>query len=130
MISEDEYREACDAKKAAELVINEFHKQELNTFEERLKSGRPFTDDELTYAAYARCRCGQGLAYSNDCGIDHYWECSAILKGTPDLNVAHDPKYPFSCYSIKSEGQPSAYGHTTRPAGVIANRQSAIANRQ
>jgi len=73
----------------------------------------------LMYAAYARCPCGAGLAYDpqGESGkpIIGYWDCSAILLGTADENVTHTAQLPFVFYEIKSEGQPSAQGSTTRP---------------
>lgn len=78
----------------------------------------------LVYAAHSRCPCGAGLAY-DPCLEDEssvfvgpasgYWDCSAILLGTADQNVKHTDKLPFAFYEIKSEGQPSANGATTRP---------------
>ena len=70
----------------------------------------------LVYAARTRCPCGAGMAYPR--GADPfkgYWDCSAILLGTADVGVKHEAKLPFIFYEIKSEGQPSANGATTRP---------------
>jgi hypothetical protein len=33
----------------------------------KLKTNSVFTDDELVYAATARCKCGAGLAYLRHC---------------------------------------------------------------
>jgi hypothetical protein len=79
--------------------------------------------DELTYAATARCPCGAGLAYDDTCVQDpfngpSYWDCSAILLGTADRDAQHTDRLPFAFYEIKSEGQPSALGATTRPEGA------------
>lgn len=78
--------------------------------------------DRLVFAATSRCPCGAGLAY-DPCHDDKesplkgpsYWDCSAILLGTADPKVKHTDKLPFAFYEIKSEGQPSACGRTTRP---------------
>ncbi len=82
---------------------------------------------KLLYAATARCPCGAGLAYDQDEEGDGVfrgpsaWECSAILmdaaipSGAPGA-VQHTDRLPFVFYEIKSEGQPSAKGATTRPA--------------
>jgi hypothetical protein len=79
----------------------------------------------MTYAATARCPCGAGLAYDDTCieepfKIPSYWDCSAILLGTAIPQgepgaVKHTDRLPFAFYEIKSEGQPSAHGATTRP---------------
>jgi hypothetical protein len=74
-----------------------------------------FTDDELTYAAYARCLCGEGMAYPKKGAPNGYWDCSAILKGTARQDIKHEVKLPFAFWSVKSENQPSAGGATTRP---------------
>jgi len=78
-----------------------------------------FTDWSLLYSAVARCRCGAGLAYP----LDHdealrrrSWTCSRILRGEPATGDHDD--LPFAFYEIKSEGQPSARGATTRPPGT------------
>jgi hypothetical protein len=76
----------------------------------------------LVYAAVARCPCGAGLAYdpvSEGEGVfrgPSYWDCSAILTGEADPTVTHTGRLPFAFYEIKAEGQPSAYGQTTRPS--------------
>lgn len=74
----------------------------------------PFTPDELCFAAAARCKCGHGLAYPKGCSYHGAWSCSGVLLGTADKGVPHE-YLPFAFYSVKSEGQPSAYGATTRP---------------
>lgn len=81
--------------------------------------------ERLVYAAYGRCPCGAGLAY-DPCYEDKsspfvgplsgYWDCSEILLGTARTDVKHTDKLPFAFYEVKSEGQPSANGATTRPA--------------
>ena len=98
------------------------YKEEADAVQERQKkilagdSGAvPFVDSELVYAAVARCDCGAGYAYPQHCGPFHYWDCSAIMKGVARTDMKHSPQYPFSFYDIKSEGQPSANGKTTRP---------------
>lgn len=75
---------------------------------------------KMTYAAGAKCPCGEGMAYDDTCidepfKIPSYWDCSAILLGYADKKVTHTDKLPFSFYEIKSENQPSANGATTRP---------------
>jgi hypothetical protein len=79
-----------------------------------------FHDSDLVYSAGARCRCGEGLAYPNGIAVHGSWFCAGILTGRAfDLpnfkEVEHDDRFPFAFYDIKSEGQPSAQGHTTRP---------------
>jgi hypothetical protein len=85
-----------------------------------------YTDGELLYSATARCPCGEGLAYPEGIGLDartpdqNAWDCAGILtgraipKGDPG-SVQHTARLPFVFYEIKSEGQPSAQGATTRP---------------
>lgn len=86
---------------------------------------RPWRDDELLYAATARCCCGAGLAYApTDKGTGPFkgpsqWDCSDILTGRAipsgqPGSVKHDEPAPFAFYEIKSENQPSANGATTR----------------
>ena len=88
---------------------------------------RVFTDDQLRYAATARCHCGAGLAYApTDPGVPgsvfkgpSEWDCSDILTGRAIERgqagaVLHDEPAPFAFYEIKSEDQPSARGATTR----------------
>lgn len=114
MITEQQYTEAVAQRKQAETIINEYHKQSDVAFKERLESGVPFTDDELRYSAVALCPCGHGIAYPKNCPMNHYWDCSAILKGIADPSVKHTDQLPFMFYEIKSEDQPSANGSTTR----------------
>lgn len=77
----------------------------------RLLGHRELKPKHLTYAATTRCPCGAGMAYGR--GMDS-WDCSAILLGTADPGVKHEAKLPFVFYEVKSEGQPSANGATTR----------------
>jgi hypothetical protein len=74
------------------------------------------TPDDLVYAAYARCRCGAGLAYSKFDPRRHSgaWDCSAVLLGTVNEGERHDKPLPFAGGEITSELQPSAQGATTR----------------
>lgn len=122
MSAADKYLEADDLEARAEQLRKE-------AYAERREEGRrrPLAE-RLIYSATARCMCGAGLAYdpfsegspeSPFMGPDA-WDCSAILlgtaipKGQPGA-VQHDDQFPFSFYEIKSEGQPSAHGATTRP---------------
>lgn len=77
-----------------------------------------YTDDDLRYAAYARCECGAGLAYPKGMSFQDVssWDCSDILTGRAKPGTKHSAKYPFAFYEIKSEDQPSANGATTRRA--------------
>jgi hypothetical protein len=117
MITKEQFEQAKQQKDDAQKTINAYLVQEANDFEARWKEfesgARFFTDDELRYSAGARCdQCKAGLAYPKDCGINHQWTCSEELKG----KVSGHGVFPFSFYEIKSEDQPSAQGHTTRPA--------------
>ena len=77
-----------------------------------------FTVYELMYAAGFRCICGAGMAYPDGIGMHGAWYCSAILLGQTAAGTEHTPAHPFSFYKVKSEGQPSVAGATTRPAGT------------
>lgn len=114
MITEAEYTAAIEARKQAQDTIDSYQTQQRDSFKERMEINPVFTDDELVYAAYARCPCGHGVAYPKGCGMHHYWDCSAVLKGISAPGVKHGQRLPFAFYEIKSEGQPSAYGNTTR----------------
>jgi len=115
MISKNEYETAIEQKKVLETLINTYHKEQDDIFNQRLKDNPIFIDEELYYAATNRCPCGAGLAYPKACSAYHYWDCSAILKGIADSNVQHIDRLPFNCYNIKSENQLSSKGVTTRP---------------
>lgn len=103
MISEKQYQEAIKQKEETQKVINCFHKEKREAFEQRLKDNPVFTDEELIYSAYTLCPCGYGLAYPKECGGGHYWDCSSILKGIADKDVIHTDQLPFAFYSIKGE---------------------------
>lgn len=118
MITEQKYKDACANRDAAEKVIQLFHKQGVEDFDARWKrfenKNEYFRDDELTYAAGARCdKCNAGLAHPKKCGVFHQWTCSDVLKGI-GTDDGHST-YPFAFYKIKSEEQPSAQSATTRP---------------
>jgi hypothetical protein len=92
--------------------------------------------DRLVYSATARCPCGAGLAYDpayeDESSVfrgplSGHWDCSAILLGTADPAVQHTDQLPFAFYEIKTEGQPSACGATTRvPSDLHARAVAAI----
>jgi hypothetical protein len=109
-ILKEAYDEAVRLKERCERIINDYHAQRLQRFDERLKSGKPFTDDELVYSLESLCPCGHGLAYPRECGPHHYWDCSAILKGTADQGMKHTGQLPFAFYDVKAERD----GQTTR----------------
>lgn len=117
MITQQEFEAAKAQMDAAQKVINAFTRQKLDNSKERwdrfCKGEAPYTDEELRYSAGARCRCGAGLAYPKECPPNHQWSCSAVLKG--GVKDDEHEAYPFAFYEIKSEDQPSAQGHTTRP---------------
>lgn len=98
--------------------------------------------DDLVFAATSRCRCGAGLAYIPEADKKgssrraDAWFCSDWLTGKapaedgcidrfPDMFGLNDERkkalaqakhdaYPFVFYEVRSEGQPSANGATTR----------------
>jgi len=84
------------------------------------KQGEPFTDADLIYSAWTKCVCGSGLAYPKNSGFHGAWDCSLILTGKAEAGTTHDPGYPFTFWDIKSEGQPSAGGATTRPKAATS----------
>lgn len=110
MITEEQYKEAVSQQEQAEKVIQQFFKEKRERFQERLKNGPVFTDDELHYSRFSLCPCGHGLAYPKECTPDHYWDCSAILKGIADPTVEHTAQLPFAFYDVKGERE----GQTTR----------------
>lgn len=105
MITKEQLDAAIRQKDEAEKLINAYAAQMLDEFKARLESGKPFTDDELIYAANMLCPCGYGLAYPRNCGPNHYWDCAGILKGIADKNVQHTGQLPFVFWDIKSESQ-------------------------
>lgn len=112
MVTKEEYENAILQRDSYEDIIREYLEQKRKAFDERLKINPIFNDDELFYSATARCPCGAGLAYPKDCGGFHYWDCSAILKGTQDNNVKHTDQLPFTFYEVKGESERNG---TTRP---------------
>lgn len=82
----------------------------------------------LLFASHARCKgCDAGLAYFMGTTASE-WDCSAVLLGRAQAGEKNadgtwkHPTYPFAFYEIKSEGQPSANGATTRPADIKPTR--------
>lgn len=118
MITEEQYKEAIRSKRKADEVINAYHKEACQRFDTRWEAfeerGLPFKDEDLIYAAFARCKkCNAGMAYPKGCGPSHQWTCSDVLKGI-GTDGGHEA-LPFAFYEVKSENQPSANGATTRP---------------
>lgn len=115
------------ANNIASASDNEWHREHETTGQE------VFTDDQLRYAATARCRCGAGLAYPKEIshrqpakGFGGAWFCSDVLTNrVPFEEGKHDAGLPFAFYEIKSEEQPSANGRTTRPSHVHYDPHSA-----
>lgn len=105
MVTEDQYKAALAQKREADDIINLYHKEKSEAFKHRMKDNPIFTDDELIYSATALCPCGHGLAYPKECGIQHYWDCSAILKGIADPRVMHTGQLPFAFYKVKGESE-------------------------
>ncbi len=99
--------------------LNEIYNKETDDTEERIvlaQQGKGnFTEEELRYAATARCSCGAGFAYPVNIGPMGSWECSNILLGKAIPHTEHSSPMPFAFYEVKSEDQASANGQTTRP---------------
>lgn len=110
-VSEEEYKQAIAQREAAEKIINQHGAEKAAAFQQRLKDNPTFTDEELIYSATQLCPCGHGLAYPEGCGISHYWDCSAILKGIADKGRKHTGQLPFAFYNVKGE---SEHNGTTR----------------
>lgn len=86
----------------------------------RFNDRKPFTPDELRFAATSRCPCGAGIAYPKGMEpMGGFWDCSAILLHTDDKTKTHTDRLPFAFYEIESEDQPSAGGATTRGESVV-----------
>lgn len=118
MITKQQFDDAVKQQKEAQEIINAYGKQEIQNFKARWerfeKNNEFFSDEDLIYAADARClKCQAGMAYPKNCDLWHQWTCSNVLKGI-GTDGGHTA-YPFSFYEIKSEKQPSANGATTRP---------------
>ncbi len=126
MSADEKYAEAAQLeKRAAEL------KAEAGAERHAELRALPLLD-RLVFAATARCDCGAGLAYDpahEEPGSvfkgPSFWDCSAIILGTATPSgqpgaVKHTDRLPFAFYSVKSEGQPSACGQTTRPTVAAA----------
>ena len=109
----------CENCKCEEVEASKKYAEETERVNAALKIAKTFSDSELIYAAFARCKCGAGMAYPRGIGIGGYWDCSAILTGAAvpsgqPGSVEHEAQLPFAFYEIKSENQPSAGGATTR----------------
>lgn len=115
MVTQKQYNKALVQKERSQATINQYHKESAEAFKKRMEDNPIFTDEELHYSAFARCPCGHGMAYPNNCGGTHYWDCSAILKGVQDDEVKHTAQLPFAFYSVKSENSQRG---TTRPEKV------------
>jgi hypothetical protein len=111
MITEEQYKEASAQVEASNEIISQYFKEKSAAFKLRMKENPIFTDDELHYAAHSLCDCGYGLAYPKGCGANHYWDCSAVLKGAADKEITHTAHLPFAFYKVKGE---SDYNGTTR----------------
>jgi hypothetical protein len=105
MITKEEYEAALIKLNEANIIIREFHKQENETVKEKIRNNHIFTDEELNYSAQALCRCSHGLAYPKGCPIDHYWSCSAVLKGISDDKIEHTINLPFMYYDVRGESE-------------------------
>lgn len=108
----------CDGCRCDEIAAANDYKEKQAAVKQQMNSDRPFTDDQLIYAAYSKCEaCGAGMAYPEGIGIHGSWYCSAVLKreDKPEHYGKHT-KLPFSFYEVKSENQPSVNGATTRPS--------------
>jgi hypothetical protein len=124
----DELRQQIDEKRAElKPLENELssiyrdQEEQIRILINQANAGKyRFQDTDLVYSATTRCRCGEGLAYPKGIGPNGSWFCAGILTGraldVPNFKeVEHDSGYPFTFYSIISETQPRANGHTTRP---------------
>ncbi len=89
---------------------------------------RKSIEKRLVYSAYSYCDCGAPHAY--DPAGERWWDCSdilldkAIAKGEPG-SLKHSDVMPFVFWDLKSEGQPSAMGATTRGKRKPPKKQTA-----
>lgn len=123
LIAIDEAKARDCGQNAALEAFNQESKAEAERTEQRLSdiaaSGtNHFTVYELSFSAFATCKCGAGLAYPDGIGMRGAWYCSAFLMGTDKKPEIKHEVFPFAFYEIKSESQPSADGWTTRPPGT------------
>lgn len=120
MITQEQYEKAVKQVEEGEAVIRQYFVEKDQRFREREKTNPVYTDEELVYAAHSRCKCGAGLAYVKGCPANHYWDCSAILKGKGvggvDGGGEHSSPKPFAFWKITSELEfNEGEGITTRP---------------
>lgn len=121
--SEDQLNAIIEKGNEASAELSRRYAEKSKSVKSRIKNiesgdfSQKFSDSELIYSASARCECGAGYAYPKNVGGFGSWKCSRILKGdeTALPPVMHSGDLPFTFYEIKSEGQPSANGATTRP---------------
>jgi hypothetical protein len=105
----------------AEAELGRRHGEKALVVEQRIaeinrgNNSRAFTEEELVYAAGARCCCGAGYAYPSEIGMHGAWHCSRILKGKAAPGSEHDGAMPFAFWSVRGENEVRAYGNTTRP---------------
>lgn len=119
-----EIRELEEQLESKKKMLAHIYQKEHEDIEKRCQqvfSGYDkFTAEELIFSASSRCPCGAGLAYPKGSGPKGFWDCADLLmdnfikKGEPG-SKEHTDRLPFMFYEIKSEGQPSANGTTTRP---------------
>ena len=103
MVSKEEFNKAMTDRLKAQETISAYMKEQEELFQKRLNEGPAFNDDELVYSHHCFCPCGHGLAYPRGCGIQHYWDCSVILKGIADKKAKHTGKLPFAFYNVRAE---------------------------
>lgn len=113
-----------EKKKPLQQELNRIREAEEREVEAKIERCSRMKDkfalDDLIFSAGARCACGAGLAYPKNVGMRGAWHCSDILLGRAipsgqEGAKTHDGALPFAFYDVKSENQPSANGHTTRP---------------
>jgi hypothetical protein len=109
-MTDDEILKAADAIKQRQA---EGWQEQQDNVNKRLDDCDTFQPEELIYAAFARCKCGAGLAYPRHIGGRGSWYCGSVLEGHSPWSSDHEA-YSFMTYAIKSENQPSANGITTR----------------
>ena len=120
-VTDEEARQAVVSRNRAEALLQIYHHQKDQDFAarwDRFKDGEHFDEQDLVYAATQRCPCGYGLAHPKDCDVRHAWNCAGVLLGMVPLSlrtgISHRVGLSFMFYDVKSEGQPSARGATTR----------------
>lgn len=105
----EELRMIVSAGEEATRELNRRYAAESKVVQARIDKGEPaFKREELVFAKFAKCPCGERLAYPKGIGPHGSWDCAGILmdtvphKGQPGA-VTHTDRKPFAFWKIDSE---------------------------